>query len=181
MRLVRTALVAMAISTLVSSPVAIAKEYAPPGKAGTSEYAEDIPTAGGNVQTPAMGGGNNTATEIDHLGSGKPGMRKLVKLGKAGSAAALFAQQTAPATTQDTSSRTRGRGNSHQLSGTLPQSTLIADGGSALSAISHLIGGSDVDGIGIVMPLLLAFGLGWVAAAGVLRLRQRSASGPPET
>jgi hypothetical protein len=142
---------------LASAPVAIAKNYAPPGRAGTSEYAEDIPSAGGNVKTPAMGGGNTTAAQISKLGAGKTGLRKLSKLGKSGSAAAEFALQTAPTTSVSPTPAGAGR--------RARPGVLTASSGSAISGLEHLLGGSDVDGIGVFLPMLLAFGLG--AAIGV--------------
>ncbi|HEX3616108.1 MAG TPA: hypothetical protein VHU61_06200 [Solirubrobacteraceae bacterium] len=178
MRRIGPILAAFVLAVLASSPAAIAKQYAPPGKAGTSEYAEDIPTAGGNVKTPAMGGGNKTAAEIDRLGSGKEGVRRLAKLGKAGAEAALFTQQTAPATRSVAPLRTGGQfkprrqrpGTARQHPGTATQATLTATGGSAISALRNVIGGSDVDGLGILLPLLLAFLLGAAVAVGVSRV-----------
>jgi hypothetical protein len=176
MRVLRTVLAVLALSAVVWVPSAAAKQYAPPGKAGTSEYAEDIPTAGGNVQTPAMGGGNRTAAEIDKLGAGRAGMRKLTKLGKPGLAVALFVQQTAPAThTTGTAPATTSTHGTKKpgAAATAPQpSTLRASGRSALSGIGSTITGSDVDGIGAFLPLLLAFGLGAAVAVTVLRLRR---------
>jgi hypothetical protein len=190
MRVIRTALAMLAISGLVLAPAAAAKQYAPPGKAGTSEYAEDIPTAGGNVSTPAMGGGNRTAAQIDKLGAGKAGVRKLTKLGTTGSAAAQFAQQTAPAvstrasSTTGTSGHPTGKGApghttpASTTGGTAHGSKLNAAGESALGGLWGTISGSDGDGIGAVLPLLLAFGLGLAVALMVVRLR-RDAQQPP--
>ena len=54
------------------------------------------------------------------------------------------------------------------------QKLKLTAGGSALSGIGDLLGGSDVDGIGILLPLLLAFGLGAAATVTVQRLRRGS-------
>jgi hypothetical protein len=185
MRLIRSVLVALCFCALVGSPVATAKQYAPPGKAGTSEYGEDIPTGGGNVETPAMGGGNTTRTDIDKLGAGKTGVRKLAKLGKSGAAAALLAQQiapateTTPATKTTTGTETTPRTSSGRVTGTSEsggpdhQSTpLTAPGRSAIGGLWSTITGSDVDGIGVLLPLLLAFGLGAAVATIVMRSRR---------
>jgi hypothetical protein len=197
MRTTRAVLVALVLA-LVWSPIAIAKQYAPPGKAGTSEYAEDIPTAGGNSKTPAEGGGNKTSAQIDDLGAGKAGMRKLAELGTTGAAAAQLAQQTAPATLTRTSTSTApssrstapsSRSTAPSSRSTAPssrkkthndvlavapqQQTLTAAGDSAIPALGRIIGGSDVGGIGIFLPLLLVFGLGAAAATTVLRSRRR--------
>jgi hypothetical protein len=180
MRAFRIVLAVFALSAFVWVPAAAAKQYAPPGKAGTSEYAEDIPTAGGNVSTPAMGGGNRTAAQIDKLGAGKAGVRKLTKLGTTGAATAQFAQQTAPVVSRATAlTDTTGSGNastSNAGTGTSGRSargsTLAASGKSALSGVWGTISGADVDGIGAFLPLLLAFGLGAAVAVMVLRLRR---------
>lgn len=163
MRLNRSVIALVAAGGLACAPPAIAgstKIYAPPGKAGTSEYSEVVPTSGGNVLPPAMGNGNPTASEISKLGSGKVGVKKLAKLGKQGAAAAQFAQATAPVATP----------GSRNHAGTALAGVA---GGSALSGVTHLLGGSDVDGIGVFLPLLLAFGLGWAVAVCVLRPRHR--------
>jgi hypothetical protein len=195
MRLTRNLLAVLALAALVFSPAALAKQYAPPGKAGTSEYAEDIPTAGGNAKTPAEGGGNKTSAQIDHLGAGQEGVRKLAKLGKNGAAAAQFVQQTAPATVRASnakrttatsaapSSPTRKRSGAKQSgsSATLPQQrTLTVSGGSASTALGRIIGGSDVGGIGILLPLLLLLGVIAAAAVAVARTR-RPRSGASQT
>jgi hypothetical protein len=165
MRLKRIALVLVIAGALGCAPAAAAKKttYAPPGKAGTSEYAETLPAAGGSVAPPETGGGGNpTGAELSKLGSGKAGAAKLSKLGKAGQSAAAFARATAPVVTPATRSSS-------------PSSSITADdqtGGSALSGLLHLIGGSDSGGIGAFLTLLLAFGLGAAVAIGVLRRRR---------
>jgi hypothetical protein len=179
MRSIRTGLAVLATGLLLAAPVAAAKNYAPPGKAGTSEYAEDIPAAGGNVSTPAMGGGNKTAAQIDKLGAGKAGVRKLAKLGKTGAAAAQFAQQTAPVTTNAVVSTTvvsttvSGAGRHASTPAHRPTSAVLtASGGSAISGLGHMIGGSDVDGIGVFLPLLLVLSAVGAVVVGVLGMRR---------
>lgn len=182
MRSVRTLLALLALVALVGSPAAVAKEYAPPGRAGTSEYAEDIPTAGGNAQTPAMGGGNTTAAQIDKLGGGKAGVRKLTRLGKSGAAAAQFAQQTAPTRSASSSApraprsgsetTASGAGTSAVPSSTpRTQATLRATGGSAVSALGRALDGSQ-GGIGLFLPLLLISGAFAATAWAVVRARR---------
>jgi hypothetical protein len=184
MRLIRSVLAVLVSSALLWSPAAFAKQYAPPGKAGTSEYAEDIPTAGGNAKTPAMGGGNKTSAQIDHLGAGKEGLRKLAKLGATGAAAAQFAQQTAPATAKATSTAAPPRAGTkthpHPSPVVSQQRTLTASGGSAMTALGRIIGGSDTGGIGIFLPLLLVAGaLGAAALAAFRTRRPRSGASQP--
>jgi hypothetical protein len=170
MRIRALALMAVAgLWLLLSSPAFAGKTkvYDPPGKAGANEYAEVIPSAGGNVSTPASGGANTTASQISKLGAGRLGVTKLTKLGKQGAAAAQFALQTAP-------SRTPVR---------LPPSTagtprrtgtgLNATSGSVLAGVGRLLDGSDVDGIGLALPLLLAMSLGGAVGLGLLTVRRR--------
>ena len=154
---------------------------------GTSEYAEDIPTAGGNGKTPAEGGGNKTAAQIDHLGAGRQGVRKLAKLGRTGAAAAQFAQQTAPVTTTAATTPTSttpapGTGTKthpNPSARVSQQHRLTASGGSALGALGRIVGGSDVGGIGIFLPLMLVVGA--VVAVGVAAVRTRHPrSGPTQ-
>lgn len=170
MRLLRLTLVALTVTSMLCGS-ALAKNYAPPGRAGTSQYAEDIPAAGGNVSTPAMGGGNKTAAQIDHIGAGRQGVHRLAKLGRTGAQAAQFAQATAPPAPSSTHGLTSG-----------PQTTvtaenkgvLTASGGSALGGVGHLLGGSDAGGIGVFLPLLLALTLAASILAAALRLRRAS-------
>jgi hypothetical protein len=174
MRLIRVTAAVLASALLVAAPAQAGKTktYAPPGKAGSSEYSEIVPTPGGNVQTPAMGGGNPTAKQISSLGRGKTGVGKLSKLGKQGAAAAQFAQQTAPAAVHSTHGLAGPKGASASPT-PIPSST----SGSAFSGITHLLGGSDSGGIGVFLPLLLAFCLG--AAVAISALRVRRARQPP--
>jgi hypothetical protein len=170
MRLKRIAIVVVVACSLGLASAAAAKKttYAPPGKAGTSEYAETLPAAGGNVSPPAIGGGNPTGAELAKLGSGKAGADKLSKLGKAGQSAAAFARATAPARASAPVAAPATRSSS-STAGDLT-------GGSALNGLLHLIGGSDAGGIGVFLPLLLAFGLGAAVAFGAVRVLRRRQS-----
>ncbi len=143
------------------------KIYAPPGKAGSSQYAEVIPSSGGNVSTPALGGGGNTTpTQISALGAGRIGVKRLSKLGKAGAGAAQFAQVTAPVRLP--AARATPRRGVQGTTSTLGNGTA----GSALTALTDLLGGSDAGGIGVLLPLLLAFAAGAAITAGVQRARR---------
>lgn len=167
-------LAVLALAMLATAPSALAKNYAPPGKAGTSQYAEDIPSGGGNVSTPAMGTANKSSAQIDKIGAGKAGVRKLAKLGKTGEAAAQFAQETAPTTTV-AAAPTKAAPTKAVVTGkpgiAAGSRVFTASGGSAVSGVGKLIGGSDAGGIGIFLPLLLILCLIGAAAAGVARLR----------
>lgn len=175
MRVIRLTSAALVTALLIAAPAEAGKTktYAPPGKAGTSQYSEVVPTSGGNVQTPAMGGGNQTAAQISRIGAGRAGVRKLSKLGKQGAAAAALAQQTAPALVKP------AHGLASRSSKAAPATLIAASGGSALSGVSHLLGGSDSGGIGLFLPLLLAVGLGVAVAAAAVRSRRAREPGTP--
>ena len=119
-----------------------------------------------------------TAAQISALGSGKTGLQKVGKLGKAGAAAAVFAEATAPVASTHglgstvSGSATPGSTGTHHVAALASSS-----GGSGLSAIGHVLDGSDAGGIGVFLPLLLAFGLG--AAVTVSVQRARRARQPP--
>lgn len=162
------AVAAVSVAWLATAAPALAgktKVYDPPGKAGANEYAEVVPSAGGNVAAPALGGGNTTARQISALGAGSVGVRKLAKLGREGAGAAQFALQTAPAATP---TRLPAPTPTPARAG----AKLDARAGSALAGIGRLIAGSDVDGIGLALPLLLAASLTGAVGFGVLRARR---------
>jgi hypothetical protein len=166
--------VTVLVAAAAFSPVPTAwagqtKIYAPPGRAGTSEYAEVVPSDQGNGLPPAMGGGNRTTAQIKRLGSGGTGAEKLAKLGKQGAAAARFAEQTAPNVVESAHGLGAGTGPGPGV-----RNLGAGSGGSAFSAIAHMLGGADAGGIGAFLPWLLA--LGAAGAVGYLfgrRLRPR--------
>jgi len=161
----RLAALTATLCLLGALPVAAgAKTYEPPGKAGATEYAETIPSAGGNVKPPKATVYTGTATPtgsapITQLGAGVKGLQADAKLGTSGQEAAGFAQSTAPAvvkvapSAQPSAAHGSGSGS-----------------GSALSAVAHLLGGDDGGGIGVFLPLALAFSLGLACGVGALRL-----------
>lgn len=163
MRLVRLRpiFLVFAMAGVFSSSAAAAKVYAPPGKAGATQYSETLPASGGNVAppgaTPYTGSGKpGSLGPIAKLGSGAAGVRHLAKLGTEGQAAAGFAQATAPAAvTPDRAGAPAG-----------------ASGGSAVHGLLSLLGGSDAGGIGLFFPALLALSLlAALVAAGIQRSR----------
>jgi len=152
----------LAAGALAAGPgVAHAATYAPPGKAGLTEYSETLPAAGGNVGPPSDGG---HGTALSALGSGRTGARRLAKLGSTGAAAAEFARASAPL--RSTPTRSAGAQDARR-----PAISVAGSGGSAVSGVFDLLGGSDGDGIGVFLPGLLAFGLGWGVAVVVMRSR----------
>lgn len=138
--------------------------YAPPGKAGASEYFEDVPSPGGGTTPPA-----NLSTpspkNLNHLGKGGSAARKLKKLGTTGTAAANWAQASAPAI----------RRTSLAPSGTTPSAHVASlHVGSGISAIGDVLDGNDSGGLGAVLPLLLGLSLaGAVGFAVGRRVRRR--------
>lgn len=166
---VRIAAVAATVSLLGAWPAwAGAKVYAPPGKAGATEYSETIPTSGGNVRPPNPTAYTGTAKPagpdpIANLGVGVKGLRRDAKLGPTGQQAAGFAQSTAPVVVKTTSSTRPAAAAAAAVTGS------AAGSGSAAGAVMHLLGGGDGGGIGVMLPLVLAFTLG--LACGVTALR----------
>ena len=133
----------------------------PSGNSEVDQYSESLPAPGGNKTIKPPGGGN----------AGGAGGRSVVpqgtasqleQLGPAGRAAAALAESTAP---KDSAGRSKGAGRDAK----------DASGSSAFSAVSDAVTGSDGDGLGILLPLIL----GAVAATGigyaVMRRRVRQA------
>jgi hypothetical protein len=144
-------LTALALTIVLLPAAAAAKGgttlYAPPGHAGASEYSEDLPTGGGSTTQPT----NLSApspVQLNKLGQGKQGARRLQHKGSQGKAAANWARATAPST----------------LSGTTHAHAANLQSGSATSGILNVLGGADTGGLGAVLPLLLALVL--AAAVG---------------
>lgn len=165
--------------------------YAPPGKAGASEYFEVVPNSGGGVAPPA----NLTSPgsrNLSRLGVGARTARTLSKLGATGGQAARWARATAPVRTgAEPGVRSGGGepgvapgggqpggsggvGNSGTVgpagTGSLPR------GGSALGGVIELLGGLDADGIGAALPVgLIVLAVGALGFALGRRLRPRRA------
>ena len=140
--------------------------YAPPGKAGATEYFEVVPNSGGGVAPPANLSSPGSAN-LKQLGQGGQTAHALSKLGATGTYAANWARATAPVRLGGTPS---GGLTSH-LAG-----ASASGGGSALAGVLQVLGGSDVDGLGAVLPLALILLL--VGAVGFVlgrRLRPRRA------
>lgn len=163
MRLPRVMVAVVAVAlTCVFVATGVAKVYAPPGKAGATQYSETLPASGGNVappsSTPYTGQGPASAPgPIAKLGSGAAGIKHLSNLGSEGQAVAGFAQATAPTVVK------------------APHADVSASvsGSSAISGILSLLGGSDVGGIGLFLPVLLALALGLaLGVAGQRALRR---------
>jgi hypothetical protein len=187
----------IAVSALVWGPCASASAVVldPPGKAGANEYFETIPSTGGNAAPPS--GASTTAPAIDRSGPSKSALNKLQKSGSEGQAAASFATASAPVVDHASSTRKKrsGQGTARPAKpvtgkrGGRTQPTTEASaaavaasrtGGSAVSGIIHLLGGSDAGGIGVLLPILLIGGLiSAILAAGVRRRHDDDAPPTP--
>jgi hypothetical protein len=167
-------LIFVAAGLLVFAGSASAVTLAPPGKSGADQYYETIPTSGGNAGSPAatghsISGHGNGTNALASLGRGRAGESHLSKLGKPGKAAATLAAATAPA---------RAGGRTHRPGGGLSASQIRSfsapAGSSTASALASLLGGSDLGGLGFVLPMLLLLALlAIVAVAASTLLRRR--------
>ncbi len=147
--------------------------YAPPGKAGATEYSETLPASGGNTTTPNASSYTPTVKSspvgaVAKLGAGVKGLNSDAKLGSTGRKAAGFAQSTAPVAVTRSS-----RVDAAAVAA--PGSALATGSGSAASAVAHLLSGSDEGGVGIFLPLALAFTLGLACGVTALRVARRRA------
>jgi hypothetical protein len=178
MRLVRRTSIFLFSVLLLSGPSqAFALSLTPPGKSGTDQYFETIPTSAGNAAPPqGRGGGAGSGDRaLSQLAQGGAGARSLAHLGKDGQAAASLAAATAP-----TNGAGRGAG-SGSARGTGPAGSHglnALQGESASRGIADALTGSDPGGIGLVLPLLLGTSL--ILAIGLAAWRLRRGSGPPE-
>lgn len=163
-RAVRVLALIIVVAALAVPATATAAHYAPPGKAGATQYFETIPTSGGNVAPPSYNptprpssssssSPTTASPTLASVGTGSHGSKKLSRMGKSGQAAANFAQATSPVVPAASST-----GNGLDKLQANP-------GGSAVGSLTSMLTGSDAGGIGIFMPLLL--GLSLLAALGI--------------
>jgi hypothetical protein len=137
-----------AVFLLVAAPLASAvPSTAPPGVSELDQYSETVLGAGGeNTIDPSRGGGEGVLSPSTE--------RQLQQLGPDGQAAARLAQATAP------------RGDP-------PAGGGDGESGSAFGALTDAVTGAGDDGLGILLPLILAA----VAAAGLLFVLLRRRAG----
>ena len=168
MRYLRVVAVLVGMLLAAAPAAAVAKgtgstKYDPPGLGGANQYYELIPTSGGGTTTPTDLSAP-TAKTVDALGKSKQAIKKLRKLGAAGKATADWAEATAPTRARETG------GLGSESSSTATAASVSTGGGSAFSGVAHLLGGSDVDGIGAALPILLLVSLagavGYAAGRG---------------
>ena len=138
---------------LIAAVTAQAVELVPPGKAGADQYFETVPNAGGNAAPPS---GPPSSQALVSLGRGGTA---LGRLGTTGQSAAALAAATAPKPASGASGA-------------------ASHGSSALSAIGKALGSTNSNGLGLVLPLVLATVL--VLALAVVARRFIGRAGPPE-
>jgi hypothetical protein len=178
MQLIRRASILLFSVFVLGAPSqAFALRLTPPGKSGTDQYFETIPTSAGNAAPPQGGGGGSGSGDhaLSQLGQGGAGARSLAHLGKDGQAAASLAAATAPTNgagrgAASGSARGTGPAGSHGLN--------ALQGESASRGIADALTGADAGGIGLVLPLLLGTSL--ILAVGLGAWKLRRGSGPPE-
>jgi hypothetical protein len=153
----RVTTASLAILAMLAAPgVATAQG---PGNGGADEYSETIPGAGGNHPT-SPGGGGGGGEPGEPTGGGGPltpaQIAALEAAGEDGAAAAALAQSTGRDTKQTAG---KGSGATADEDGA---SSGASSGDSAGSGITELVGdvaaGSD-DGMGPVLPIILAAAL----------------------
>jgi hypothetical protein len=145
---------ALALLGLLAIPAAAGAAIPPPpGNSAADQYTETFPGAGGNQTTSAATGGHPSRT----LGSETA--QEFRQAGPVGVAAAQAATATAPSRPGRAAEPTAGGS--------------ADDGGSGpLEVVRHGLGTSGSDGMGLLLPLLLAAILAAAAMYGYSRLRR---------
>jgi hypothetical protein len=152
-RFLRPLAVAIAAAALLATPGAAwaHKHIVHPGDPGSSQYQEDVPTAGGSQPVKTIGGGSTTpATNAVP----RAVVRQLHHDGSDGSGTVSLAQSTAPSPPRHATRRQPLRYHSTAAS-TLVGQAVVGSGG----------------GMGVLLPILLVLS---VVAVIVLTVRRRS-------
>jgi hypothetical protein len=168
---------ALAGSLLLGASPAVAQSCQPGGHSGNSEtgqYSEQVPGACGDQNLP---GGSNSSGQSGSSGSGSavpPALlHQLQALGPAGIQTAKYAQATALPSSGHGGQGEQGGSPGSDTNGGSAASAIGA--GKVLSAIGDLLsGGSSDQGIGALLPILLATAL--LGGMTVFALRRRRAS-----
>jgi len=154
---------AVLVTLGASGGSARAATVAPPGNSGVDQYVEVIPSAGGPVPTPKGGsesGGNALSPQT---------ARRLRAQGSDGRALSAIVESTAPAGARGSR---RGRADSDRT-GSTPSRSGSQASPAVPTAVSSLSLGSDVDGMGLLLPALL---VGSAAVIGAIFLTRRRRS-----
>lgn len=150
------ALVALALALPAAAVAQAPQTNAPPGNSAIDEYLETVPGATGNTRPrpPADGGGGGGLSAAQRA--------QLERLGPDGKTLANAVDATSSATPKPSPSSSK-------------PAELQSDGRSPLAEIAGTIAGGDGgDGMGIVLPAILAGAL--LAAIAFVLLRRRSAA-----
>lgn len=151
------AFLAWPVGSAAAAPGAV-----PPGASGANQYTETLPGAGGdepthNVKQKGQGPGAKTPSEA----LGEENASQLEALGPDGRAAAQLAAAGAPP---------------RAVGGKAEEGTTNPRGSSAVGQIlGQLTGTADSEGMGLLLPLLIAAAI--LAAAGYALGRRRTAAG----
>jgi hypothetical protein len=151
----------------IASPAAANHEAIPPDNSGVGQYTENVPGAGGDKPSDDLGGSGAGGSGSGSSGSdaGLPprtadALDSLASKGPVGAAAAGLARAGA-------SDNAQGAG----AGGAGSPGSAGEDDGSFLGEIFGQLTGSDSDGMGIALPIILGASL--VAALGLLVARRR--------
>ena len=168
--------VAIACVGVLALPTAAwaAHKLVPPGNSGASQYFEAVPSAGGNTPPP----------QPTSALPASPGDTALAKLGKHGQAAAALAAAGAP-TPAGSAGSTHAAGTHHggptstagrHRSGANPTTgrhVAVPSGNGAIDSIAGAVTGSGSNGVGVVLPILLAGALAAAVTFAVVRRMRR--------
>ncbi|MGI8863628.1 MAG: hypothetical protein ACR2JH_04385 [Solirubrobacteraceae bacterium] len=177
----RASILLFSVFLLGAPTQAFALRLTPPGKSGTDQYFETIPTSAGNAAPPqgggtgSAGGGSGGAHALAQLGQGRAGATSLAHLGNDGQAAATLAAATAPA---NAAGPATAGGSGHTTTPAGSHGLTALPGESASRGIAGALTGSDAGGLGLVLPLLL--GTSVIMAIGLAAWKLRRGGGPPE-
>jgi hypothetical protein len=160
MGVIRLAILALAVLLVAAASSAHAQRV-PPGLSGANQYVETLPGVTGGEPIDRGRGGREGETPAEVLGHTNAG--RLNRLGPAGRAAARLAAATAPEPIRSkpggTARATRGAAGDPAGSSGVGQ------------ILTQLTGASDTDGMGLLLPLLIAMAGIAAAAFGIGRRR----------
>jgi hypothetical protein len=140
----------------------------PPDNSGAGQYTENVPGAGGDKPSDGLGGGSGGPGGSGSGPGGSSGelspdaeaaLGSLASKGPVGAHAAALARAGAEPRASD-----NARGNG-------PTGSENAEGGSFLSEVLRQLAGTDSDGMGMALPIIIA--LSFVAALLLVLARRR--------
>lgn len=153
----------------LAAPAAASHQAIPPDNSGAGQYTENVPDAGGDKPSDQLvaGGGSDGSGSGGALPPGaEDALDSLASQGPLGAAAAGLARAGAEPSASD-----RGQGGPGGPAGSPRTGSAGEDEGSVLGELFGQLTGSDSDGMGIALPILLALSV--VAAVLIVLARQR--------